>query len=113
MNRISLNSQMQCPSCGRRYREGYGALFFPACQSRECRTLWWSCQVFEGDLLTQLQLTFGDEGARAVFRALENPPQRLEEPAFLAIVISGNEFHRHKTDRSSVRALIKQLLEAA
>ena len=113
VNRISLNPHMECPSCHRRYREGYGALFFPACQSRTCRTRWWSCQVFEGDLLDQLTLTFGDEGARAVFSALESPPKIVKGPMFLSIVITGHQFHRYTTDRTTVREMVRSILPAA
>jgi hypothetical protein len=69
--------------------------------------------LFEGDLLTQLQLTFGDEPAEIVLSQIESPPTQLMEPMFLAIVISGRELHRHTTDRSSVKALIRSLLNAA
>lgn len=113
MNPVALASHMECPACHRKYREGYGVLFFPACQSRTCRTRWWSMQLFEGDLLTQLEITFGNEGATSIIQMLDNPPLKLDSPRFLSIVISGRDFHRLTRDKFSVREILKTLLRAA
>lgn len=109
VHRLSLEFLLQCPRCGQLVGRRDGPALAPdaftgvlKCHKNHCQAHWWANRFDAGDIREQLLKAFeGDAELVDQMMTLFGLPERIDEPRFWQVLLSGQQFHRYHTPTSA------------